>query len=89
MQHPHWEPRNARRIRSVPAEPRPPVDGPEVCARELRPTRLTEPLGFQSVWCTEHRFTDYLISPDVIRFRSCMAGCTEKAWLGSLVVVLH
>jgi hypothetical protein len=29
-----------------------------------------------------------LISPDVIRFLSYMAGCTEKVWLGSLVVVL-
>jgi alkanesulfonate monooxygenase SsuD/methylene tetrahydromethanopterin reductase-like flavin-dependent oxidoreductase (luciferase family) len=88
LQHPHREPCHARRIRSVPAEPRPPDDGPEVCARELRPARLAEPLGFQSVWSTEHHCTGYLISPDVIRFLSHMAGCTEKVWLGPMVVAL-
>jgi alkanesulfonate monooxygenase SsuD/methylene tetrahydromethanopterin reductase-like flavin-dependent oxidoreductase (luciferase family) len=60
----------------------------QVYEHELRLARLAEPLGFESVWSTEHHFTDYLISPDVLQFLSYMAACTEKAWLGSMVVVL-
>ncbi|HKI99285.1 MAG TPA: LLM class flavin-dependent oxidoreductase [bacterium] len=60
----------------------------EVYLNELRLARLAEPLGFESVWSTEHHFTDYLISPDVIEFLAYMAGCTEKAYLGTMVVVL-
>jgi alkanesulfonate monooxygenase SsuD/methylene tetrahydromethanopterin reductase-like flavin-dependent oxidoreductase (luciferase family) len=60
----------------------------EVYAQELRLARLAEPLGFESVWSTEHHFTDYLISPDVMQFLSYMAACTERAYLGSMVVVL-
>jgi alkanesulfonate monooxygenase SsuD/methylene tetrahydromethanopterin reductase-like flavin-dependent oxidoreductase (luciferase family) len=59
-----------------------------VYQNELRLARLAEPLGFESIWTTEHHFTDYLISPDVLQFLSYMAACTEKAWLGSMVVVL-
>ncbi len=60
----------------------------QVYDHELRLARMAEPLGFESVWSTEHHFTDYLISPDVIQFLSYMAGCTTKAYLGSMVVVL-
>jgi alkanesulfonate monooxygenase SsuD/methylene tetrahydromethanopterin reductase-like flavin-dependent oxidoreductase (luciferase family) len=60
----------------------------EVYDNELRLAKLAEPLGFESVWTTEHHFTDYLISPDVMQFLSYMAGCTTKVYLGSMVVVL-
>ena len=36
----------------------------------------------------EHHFTGYTMCPDVIQFLSYMAGRTEKALLGSMVVVL-
>jgi len=60
----------------------------EVYRNEMRLACMAEPLGFESVWSTEHHFTDYLISPDVIQFLTYMAGVTEKALLGSMVVVL-
>ena len=60
----------------------------EVYQNELRLARLAEPLGFESVWTTEHHFTDYLISPDVAQYLSYMAGCTEKVLLGAMVFVL-
>jgi alkanesulfonate monooxygenase SsuD/methylene tetrahydromethanopterin reductase-like flavin-dependent oxidoreductase (luciferase family) len=60
----------------------------EVYAQELRLARLAEPLGFESIWSTEHHFTDYLISPDVLQILTYLAGCTEKVYLGSMVVVL-
>ena len=36
----------------------------------------------------EHHFTDYTMCPDVLQFLSYMAGRTEHAKLGSMVVVL-
>ena len=60
----------------------------EVYRNELKLACLAEPLGFESVWSTEHHFTDYLMSPDVIQFLSYMAAATKKAYLGSMVVVL-
>ena len=60
----------------------------EVYRTELRLADLAEPLGFQSIWGVEHHFTDYTMCPDVIQFLTYMAGRTERALLGSMVVVL-
>jgi alkanesulfonate monooxygenase SsuD/methylene tetrahydromethanopterin reductase-like flavin-dependent oxidoreductase (luciferase family) len=60
----------------------------EVYQGELRLADLAEPLGFQSIWGVEHHFTDYTMCPDVLQFLSYMAGRTERAELGSMVVVL-
>ena len=55
---------------------------------ELELADMAEPLGYQSIWTTEHHFTDYSLSPDQLQFLSYMAGRTRKALLGSMVVVL-
>ena len=60
----------------------------EVYANELRLADLAEPLGFESIWGVEHHFTDYTMCPDVLQFLTYMAGRTERARLGSMVVVL-
>jgi alkanesulfonate monooxygenase SsuD/methylene tetrahydromethanopterin reductase-like flavin-dependent oxidoreductase (luciferase family) len=60
----------------------------DVYRNELRLTDLAEPLGFESVWGVEHHFTGYTMCPDVIQFLTYVAGRTEKARLGSMVVVL-
>ena len=60
----------------------------EVYRNELRLADLAEPLGFQSIWGVEHHFTDYTMCPDVLQFLTYMAGRTERAQLGSMVVVL-
>ena len=60
----------------------------EVYRGELRLADLAEPLGFESIWGVEHHFTDYTMCPDVLQFLSYMAGRTERAQLGSMVVVL-
>ena len=59
-----------------------------VYADDLALVDLAEPLGFQSVWGVEHHFTDYTMCPDVLQFLTYMAGRTERARLGSMVVVL-
>ncbi len=60
----------------------------EVYQNELRLADLAEPLGFESIWGVEHHFTDYTMCPDVLQFLTYMAGRTERARLGSMVVVL-
>src|SRR6266498_1680976 len=60
----------------------------EVYREELRLADLAEPLGFESIWGVEHHFTDYTMCPDVLQFLTYMAGRTERARLGSMVVVL-
>src|SRR5215470_16313748 len=60
----------------------------EVYRHELQLAALAEPLGFESIWGVEHHFTDYTMCPDVLQFLSYMAGRTQRAHLGSMVVVL-
>ncbi|HSV81144.1 MAG TPA: LLM class flavin-dependent oxidoreductase [Ramlibacter sp.] len=60
----------------------------QVYAEELRLAELAEPMGFDSIWESEHHFTDYEMTPDVLQFLSYMAGRTKTVRLGSLVVIL-
>ena len=60
----------------------------EVYREELRLARLAEPLGFDSVWSTEHHVTGYQMCPDVLQFLSYMAGTSDTLELGSMVVVI-
>ncbi len=47
-----------------------------------------EGLGFDAIWCTEHHFTDYQITPNPLQFLTYMAGRTRDVQLGTQVVVL-
>ena len=60
----------------------------EVYRQEVRFCEMAEPLGFESIWVAEHHFTDYTLSPDTLQFLTYMAGRTNHAKLGSMVVVL-
>ena len=43
--------------------------------------------GFQSVWASEHHFTDYMLTPNVIQFLAYMAGYSPHIKVGAMVVV--
>src|SRR5499426_1865020 len=60
----------------------------EVWRHEIRLAEMAEPLGFDSIWGIEHHFDDYTMCPDPVQFLTYMAGRTQKAKLGSMVVVL-
>ena len=60
----------------------------EVYKAELRMAEMAEPLGFESIWTVEHHFTDYTMCPDPTQFLSYLAAKTDKALLGSMVIVL-
>ena len=49
---------------------------------------LAEPLGFDTLWITEHHRTPYGMSPNPLQVLAYFAGRTERIELGSAVVVL-
>ena len=49
---------------------------------------LAEPLGFDSLWVTEHHVTPYGLGPDPLEVMAYFAGKTESISLGTAVVVL-
>lgn len=50
--------------------------------------RQAERCGFDSIWTAEHHFTRYHMMPNPAQFLSWIAGCTEHALLGSMVMIL-
>jgi alkanesulfonate monooxygenase SsuD/methylene tetrahydromethanopterin reductase-like flavin-dependent oxidoreductase (luciferase family) len=60
----------------------------EVYRAEVRMAEMAEPLGFDSIWAIEHHFTDYTMCPDPVQFLTYMAGRTQRALLGTSVIVL-
>jgi alkanesulfonate monooxygenase SsuD/methylene tetrahydromethanopterin reductase-like flavin-dependent oxidoreductase (luciferase family) len=49
---------------------------------------LAEELGFDSLWMTEHHFSDYSISPNPLQYLTWLAGKTKRVRLGTQVVVV-
>lgn len=49
---------------------------------------LAEELGFDSVFCFEHHFSNYILSPAPLQMLSYLAGKTSKIRLGTGVIVL-
>ena len=64
------------------------VDDHELMKGELALGDLAEPLGFDSLWCFEHHFTSYMLSPNPLQILTYFAGRTRRIQLGTMVVVL-
>jgi alkanesulfonate monooxygenase SsuD/methylene tetrahydromethanopterin reductase-like flavin-dependent oxidoreductase (luciferase family) len=64
------------------------VDDHELMKGELALGDLAEPLGFDSLWCFEHHFSSYMLSPNPIQILTYFAARTRKIQLGTMVVVL-
>lgn len=47
-----------------------------------------EPAGFQSIWTAEHHFNRYHMMPNPAQFLTYMAGRTQHALLGTMVMIL-
>ncbi|SFJ32046.1 LLM class flavin-dependent oxidoreductase [Caulobacter sp. UNC279MFTsu5.1] len=56
--------------------------------RDLDLAIQSEALGFESIWVTEHHFSDYSISPSPLQSLAYLAGKTKRVKLGTQVVVL-
>lgn len=48
---------------------------------------LAEELGFDSVWITEHHFSDYSMSNDPLQLLTYIAGRTKRIKLGTQVII--
>jgi alkanesulfonate monooxygenase SsuD/methylene tetrahydromethanopterin reductase-like flavin-dependent oxidoreductase (luciferase family) len=55
---------------------------------ELTLADLAEGLGFDSVWCLDHHFTGYVMSPDPTQLLTYVAARTKRVQLGTAVIVL-
>jgi hypothetical protein len=60
----------------------------DIWKEEVQFCDLAEQLGFDSVWSTEHHFTDYEMIPNPVQFLTYMAGRTRRVKLGTMVIVL-
>ncbi len=58
----------------------------DVWKEEVQFCDLAEQLGFDSVWSTEHHFTDYEMIPNPVQFLTFMAGRTRRVKLGTMVM---
>jgi len=55
---------------------------------ELRLCELAEPLGFDTLWCAEHHFSDYSAIPDNAQHLAYMAAKTSRIKLGTAAFIL-
>src|SRR6266540_4045211 len=60
----------------------------EVYRRELQLAARAEDAGFDSVWASEHHFSDYQLTASTPMFLSWVAGQTTRVKLGAMVTVL-
>jgi alkanesulfonate monooxygenase SsuD/methylene tetrahydromethanopterin reductase-like flavin-dependent oxidoreductase (luciferase family) len=60
----------------------------EMVDNAIRLGDLVEPLGFNSLWTTEHYGSAYSMQPNPLQFLAYWAGRTKKIDLGSAVVVV-
>jgi len=49
---------------------------------------LAEELGYDSVWITEHHFSDYSMSNDPLQLLTYIAGRTKRVKLGTQVIIV-
>ena len=63
-------------------------DDTQFLKRDLDLAIQSEALGFESIWVTEHHFSNYSISPSPLQSLAYLAGKTKSVKLGTQVVVL-
>jgi alkanesulfonate monooxygenase SsuD/methylene tetrahydromethanopterin reductase-like flavin-dependent oxidoreductase (luciferase family) len=64
------------------------VTDAEVYRQELALAAQAEDAGFDSVWFSEHHFSDYQLTPQTPMVLSWLAGQTKRIKLGQMVTVL-
>jgi alkanesulfonate monooxygenase SsuD/methylene tetrahydromethanopterin reductase-like flavin-dependent oxidoreductase (luciferase family) len=64
------------------------IDDRQFVKEEMRQILYGEELGFESIWMTEHHFSDYSVSPSPMQYLSWLAGKTRTMRLGTSVIVV-
>ena len=65
-----------------------PLPDDQFVREEMTQLLLAEELGFQSIWITEHHFSDYSIAPNPLQYLTWLAAKTKTCRLGTQVVVV-
>jgi alkanesulfonate monooxygenase SsuD/methylene tetrahydromethanopterin reductase-like flavin-dependent oxidoreductase (luciferase family) len=60
----------------------------EMVRNELRVAAMAEEIGYDVIWCPEHHFDAYSMSPDNLQILSYLAAKTRKIKLGSAAIIL-
>ncbi len=61
----------------------------EIVAQQLSLVDLVDPLGFDSVWMTEHHFTSYMLTPEPTQYLTWVAARTpDHIKLGTMAIIL-
>ena len=60
----------------------------EAYRRDFELAARAEEAGFDSVWSSEHHFTDYQMTSQMLMFLAWVAGQTKRIKLGTMVTVL-
>ena len=63
-------------------------DDKSVVEFEMKNALLADELGFDSVWATEHHFTDYEMTPNPLQFLTWVVGASKRLRVGTMVIVL-
>jgi len=63
-------------------------DGGRLVREEVDQLVLAEELGFDSVWITEHHFSDYSVSNDPLQLLTYIAGRTKRVKLGTQCIIV-
>lgn len=65
-----------------------PVDDRQFIREEMKQLLYAVELGFESIWITEHHFSDYSIAPNPLQYLTYLAGRTKTALFGTQVIVV-
>lgn len=60
----------------------------DIMRGELELAKLSDALGYDSYWATEHHFFGYSMCPDNLQWLAQVAGCTERIKLGTGAVIM-
>jgi alkanesulfonate monooxygenase SsuD/methylene tetrahydromethanopterin reductase-like flavin-dependent oxidoreductase (luciferase family) len=64
------------------------IEDRQFIREELTQLELAAELGFESIWITEHHFSDYSISPNPLMYLAYFAGRHPRVRLGTQVIVV-
>jgi len=60
----------------------------EMMRNELRVAEMAEEVGYDVIWCPEHHFDGYSMSPDNLQILAYLAAKTKTIKLGSAAIIL-
>lgn len=64
------------------------IDSGQFIREEMKQILYGEELGFESIWSTEHHFSDYSIAPSPMQYLTWIGAQTKTMRLGSSVIVV-